>query len=52
MIVIRGEDYTIKGYADRAQWPSDMDDLHAKGLSSIRLKHLQSGVVEDVPLTM
>ena len=51
MIVIRGEDYTIKGYADRAQWPSDMDDLHAKGLSSIRLKHLQSGVVEDVLLT-
>ena len=51
MIVIRGEDYTIKGYADRAQWPSDMEDLHAKGLKSIRLKHLQSGVVEDVPLT-
>jgi hypothetical protein len=51
LIVIRGEDYTIKGYADRSQWPSDMDGVHAQGLSSIRLKHLQSGEVEDIPLT-
>jgi hypothetical protein len=51
LIVIRGEDYTIKGYADRAQWPSDMDGVHARGLTSIRLQHLHSGVVEDVLLT-
>src|SRR3984885_5049140 len=51
LIVIRGEDYTIKGYADRAQWPSDMDGVHAKGRGSIRLKHLQSGEGEGVPLT-
>ena len=50
MIVIRGEDSTIKGYADRSQWPSDMDAVHAQGLESIRLKHLQSGTEEDIQL--
>ena len=50
MIVIRGEHSTIKGYADRSQWPSDMEAAHEQGLSSIRLKHLQSGTVEDIAL--
>jgi hypothetical protein len=50
MIVIRGEDLTIKGYADRSQWPTDADGVHTQGLSSIRLTHLQSGAVEDIAL--
>jgi hypothetical protein len=49
-IVIRGEDSTIKGYADRSQWPTDADGVHTQGLSSIRLTHLQSGEVEDIVL--
>lgn len=50
MIVIRGQDLTIKGYADRSQWPSDMDGVHYNGLSSIRLTHLKSGNVEEIGL--
>ncbi len=50
MIVIRGEDYTIKGYAERSQWPSEMDAVHAQGFHSIRLKHPQTGALEDVAL--
>jgi hypothetical protein len=50
MIVIRGEETTIKGYADRSQWPTDADGVHTQGLSSIRLTHLQSGAVEDIAL--
>ncbi len=51
LVVIRGEDYTLKGFADRSQWPSEMDGLHAQKLTSIRLRHLHSNVVEDVALT-
>ena len=50
MVVIRGEEQTLKGYADRSQWPTDADGVHTQGLNSIRLTHLQSGTVEDVPL--
>ena len=50
MVVIRGEEQTLKGYADRSQWPTDADGVHTQGLSSIRLTHVQSGVVEDVSL--
>jgi hypothetical protein len=50
MIVIRGQDLTIKGYADRSQWPSDMDGVRDQALSSIRLTHFDSGMVEDISL--
>jgi hypothetical protein len=50
LIVIQGQDQTIKGYADRSQWPSDMDGVRSEGLNSIRLRHLNSGMVEDISL--
>ncbi len=51
MIVVRGQDYTLKGFADRSQWPPEMDGAHTQGLTSIRLRRQNSGEVEDIALT-
>lgn len=51
-VVVQGNDGAIKGYADKAQWTTANGSLTGEDQrrDSIRLKRLDSGAVEDVPL--